>query len=56
MFPINELKCIELKSIKCQDFYNFANARDIVKTCPFHFLRDYYGDSLNVVIIITFIE
>ena len=36
--------------------FNFADAREIVNTCPFHFFRDYYGDSLNVIIAITFIE
>ena len=29
-------------------FWCKLNTRGIVKTCPFCFLHDYYGDSLNV--------
>ena len=38
-------------NIKCRDFLQFwykLNTRRIVKTCPFRFLRDCYGDSLDV--------
>ena len=41
-FSINILKSIVLQ------FWWKLNTRRIVKTCPFRFLRDYYGDSLNV--------
>ena len=29
-------------------FWCKLNTRRIVKACPFHFLRNYYGDSLDV--------
>ena len=29
-------------------FWRKLNTRGILKTCPFCFLRDYYGDSLDV--------
>ena len=41
-FSINIPKCIVLQ------FWWKLNTRKIVKTCPFHFLRDYYGDFLDV--------
>ena len=41
-FSINILKCTVLP------FWWKLNTHRIVKTCPFHFLHDYYGDSLDV--------
>ena len=41
-FSINILKCIVLK------YWWKLNTCRIVKTRPFRFLRDYYGDSLDV--------
>ena len=36
-------------SIKFLQFWDKLNTRRIVKTCPFRFLRDYYGNFLDVI-------
>ena len=45
-FSINILKCIYVLQ-----FWWKLNTRGIVKTCPFRFLRDYYGDTLDVMFL-----
>ena len=44
-FSINILKCIFLQ------FWWKLNTRRIVKTCPFRFMCDCYGDSLDVIFL-----
>ena len=44
--PLNVFKYKMSRSLQ---FWCKSNTREIVKTCPFRFLCDYYGDSLDAI-------